>query len=221
MQISLPIRVGRPRQARATNPQTSRYNAHMCGFAGEFLFGRGHLNPDVAYAMVDRLTHRGPDERGQFLSADHRCAIACCRLSVIDPPGCHQPMTSLDGYVTVAFNGEIYNFRQLREDLATDGVIFQTHGDTEVLLHLYARQGPAMFDRLVGMFAVAIHDSLHGKVLLARDRLGQKPLWYAFTPDRVVFASEAKAILSHPDVDSQVRRQSVTHYITMGYIGWP
>jgi asparagine synthase (glutamine-hydrolysing) len=193
----------------------------MCGFAGEFTFARAGLTVDVACAMADRLTHRGPDERGRFLSADGRCAIGFCRLAVIDPQGSHQPMTSLDGNVTVAFNGEIYNFRQLRSELAAQGAVFRTEGDTEALLHLYVRDGAAMFDALRGMFAIAIYDAREGKVLLARDRLGQKPLWYAFTHDRVVFASEAKAVLVHPGVGKQVRRQSLTHYCTMGYVGWP
>ena len=193
----------------------------MCGFAGEFTFARGGLTVDVASAMADRLTHRGPDERGRFLAADGRCAMGFCRLAVIDPQGSHQPMTSPDGNVTVAFNGEIYNFRQLRSELAAAGAVFRTDGDTEVLLHLYARDGAAMLDRLDGMFAIAIYDAGEGKLLLARDHLGQKPLWYAFTHDRVVFASEPKALLVHPDIGRQVHRQSVTHYCTMGYVGWP
>ncbi len=193
----------------------------MCGFAGEFRFAPAHLTVDVARAMADKLTHRGPDQRGQYLSPDGRCAMGVCRLAVLDPPGSPQPMTSADGNVTVAFNGEIYNFRQLRQQLAAEGATFRTAGDTEVLLHLYARDGAAMLDQLDGMFAIAIHDLAAGKLLLARDRMGQKPLWYAFTHDRIVFASEAKAILTHPDITRQVRRQSVTSYVTTGYISSP
>ncbi len=185
------------------------------------MFVRAGLTVDVACAMADRLTHRGPDERGQYLSPDRRCAMGFCRLAVIDPPGSHQPMTSVDGRITVAFNGEIYNFRQLRQQLTAEGAAFRTAGDTEVLLHLYARDGAAMLDRLDGMFAIAIHDAAADKLLLARDRMGQKPLWYAFTRDRVVFASEAKAILAHPDIGRQVRRESITRYLTSGYSGWP
>jgi len=193
----------------------------MCGFAGEFLFGRGHLDADLACAMADKLTHRGPDERGQYLSTDRRCAIGFCRLAVIDPLGSHQPMTSADGLVTVAFNGEIYNFRQLRQDLTVDGARFRTDGDTEVLLHLYARHGAEMLNMLDGMFAIVVHDARAGKLLLARDRLGQKPLWYAFTPHRIIFASEPKGILAHPQVGRQIRRISLTHYLTVGYVAGP
>jgi asparagine synthase (glutamine-hydrolysing) len=190
----------------------------MCGLAGEFVFGRGPADLDTVRRMAQRLAHRGPDEAGEFLSADGRCAMAARRLAVIDPAGSHQPMTSADGQVTVTFNGAIYNFRQLRDELQADGVSFQTAGDTEVLVHSYQRFGLDMFDKLEGMFAIAIYDAGEGTLTLARDRIGQKPLWYAFGPDRVMFASGAKALLDHEEVSSQVRRISVSAYITMGYM---
>jgi asparagine synthase (glutamine-hydrolysing) len=193
----------------------------MCGLAGEFLFGRGRADIDMVRRMAQRLTHRGPDEAGEFLSAEGRCAMATRRLAVIDPAGSHQPMTSGDGQVSVSFNGAIYNFRQLRDELRADGASFQTAGDTEVLLHLYQRFGVAMLDKLDGMFAIAVYDAGEGTLTLARDRLGQKPLWYAFGPDRVMFASEVKALLTHEEVSSQMRRISVSAYITMGYMPQP
>lgn len=202
----------------------------MCGFAGEFVFASrasGAASPprpaDLALArdMAHALTHRGPDEAGTFLSPDGRCAIAFHRLRVIDPAGSHQPMTSADGMRTVAFNGEIYNFRQLREELAAAGAAFRTAGDTEVLLHLYQRDGEALVDRLNGMFAFVLYDAAASRLLLARDRLGQKPLWYAVSGDRLLFASESRALLRHPSRPSRLHRWSVTAYVTMGYIPCP
>lgn len=203
----------------------------MCGFAGEFLFrdalargGRADL--DLARAMAARLAHRGPDEESSYFSPDGRCAIGFRRLAVIDVKGSRQPMSTPDGAATVAFNGEIYNFRQLRDELACGDhahppVVFRTSGDTEVLLHLYSRDGQEMLGRLDGMFALAIYDSARGQLLLARDRLGEKPLWYAVLADRVVFASEAKALLVHPGVDKSIRQDGIVSYLTIGYVPAP
>jgi asparagine synthase (glutamine-hydrolysing) len=195
----------------------------MCGFAGEFFFGKGAGRADLALMekLAARLVHRGPDEEGGFLSSDGRCAIGFRRLAIIDPPGSHQPMSSPDGTLTVAFNGEIYNFRQLRQELTAQGCRFRTAGDTEVLLHLYRRDGADMLRHLDGMFAFAIYDAQAGRLMLARDRLGEKPLWYAALAGAIVFASEAKAILGHPAVDASVDFQSITYYLTIGYIPAP
>ena len=171
--------------------------------------------------MAARLAHRGPDDDGSFLSADGRLAVGFRRLAVIDPAGSHQPMTSADGNLTVAFNGEIYNFRALRGQLAADGAVFRTAGDTEVLLHLYPRHGDRMLEHLQGMFAFVLYDAPAGRLLLARDRFGQKPLWYAVLPDRLAFASEAKALLSHPKIDRRTDADSITHFLTMGYVPAP
>jgi len=193
----------------------------MCGFAGEFVFTEGRADRQLACAMARRVEHRGPDESGSFLSADGRCAIGFRRLAVIDPAQSHQPMSLADGSVTVAFNGEIYNFRQLRRRLRREGVTFRTGGDTEVLPHLYRRNGRGMVALLEGMFALAIYDADVGGVFLARDRLGQKPLWYALLEDRLVFASEAKALLAHPGIGRALDRCALTSYMTMGYIPSP
>ena len=194
----------------------------MCGFAGEFVFtDSDRADPALAEAMAARLTHRGPDETGNFLSPDGRCAIGFRRLAVIDPAGSHQPMASADGRAVVAFNGEIYNFRALREELARQGVAFRSQGDTEVLPELYLRLGPDMLEALEGMFAFVIYDIPARRLFLARDRLGQKPLWYALLKDRIVFASEAKALLVHPQVADQVDPQAVGFYLTLGYVPAP
>ncbi|HAU37178.1 MAG TPA: asparagine synthase (glutamine-hydrolyzing) [Phycisphaerales bacterium] len=193
----------------------------MCGFAGEFLFAPGRADLARAVRMAETLRHRGPDEAGSYLSPDGRCAIGFRRLSVIDPSGSHQPMVSPDGRYVVAFNGEIYNFRQLRRELAGAGARFVTAGDTEVLLHLYARHGLEMLAKLDGMFALALLDVQAGRLLLARDRFGQKPLWYAVLADRVVFASQARALLAHGDVPRERDNESICVYITTGYVPAP
>jgi asparagine synthase (glutamine-hydrolysing) len=193
----------------------------MCGFAGEFLLGPGRANLNVASAMAGRLIHRGPDEEGSYLSPDGRCAIGFRRLSIVDPPLSHQPMASLDGEAVVAFNGEIYNFRDLRTGLQQAGVSLATQGDTEVLPALYQSRGEKMLTELEGMFAFALYDRRAGKLMLARDRLGEKPLWYAMLPDRVLFASEAKALLAHPLLEPQIDPQAVAFYLSLGYVPSP
>jgi len=195
----------------------------MCGFAGEFLLSGtpGTADAELADRMAERLRHRGPDEGGRFAGRDGRCAIGFRRLAVIDPAGSHQPMTGADGAVTLAFNGEIYNFRTLRAEMAAAGYAFTTAGDTEVLLAMYLRHGLAMLDRLEGMFAAAIYDSRERKLHLIRDRLGIKPLWYMVADGRVVFASEAKALREHPSASSQVDGESLVLYLTAGYVPAP
>ncbi len=193
----------------------------MCGFAGEFLLSRGRADLELATRMARRLTHRGPDEESSFLSADGRCAIAFRRLAVIDPAGSHQPMISEDGQVALAFNGEIYNFRELRQELVSQGVRFKTSGDCEVILRLYLLAGMGMLQRLTGMFSIIIHDGRCGKLFMARDRLGEKPLWYAVAAGRLVFGSEAKAVLAHHLVPQDVENESLLHFLTMGYVPAP
>jgi len=171
--------------------------------------------------MAERLSHRGPDEAGSYLSVDRRCAIGFRRLAVIDPELSRQPMAAPDGSAVVAFNGEIYNFETLRDQLAAEGMTFRTRGDTEVLLSAWVRYGRRMLEKLAGMFAFAIHDTRRGELFLARDQLGQKPLWYCVLDDRLVFASEAKALLAHPDVSAEVEPQSVAFYLTLGYVPAP
>ena len=193
----------------------------MCGFAGEFRFTPQSADLELAATMATTLRHRGGDEAGRFLSQDRRCAIGFRCLAVIDPPGSHQPMVTADGDLAVAFNGEIYNFRSLREELTRDGAVFQTAGDTEVLLHLYRRYGQEMVHRLDGMFAFALYDGAAKRLILTRDRLGQKPLWYADLGKRLLFASEAKALLACPSLSRNIELQAITSYMTMGYIASP
>jgi asparagine synthase (glutamine-hydrolysing) len=198
------------------------YNSAMCGFAGEFVFapaGRGE--GALAEAMAAKVAHRGPDDAQTYTSVDGRCAIGFRRLAVIDRAGSRQPMALADGSAMVAFNGEIYNFRALRQELAAAGYQFRTQGDTEVLLAMWARHGPDMLPRLEGMFAFAIHDVAKGRLFLARDRLGVKPLWYAALADRVVFGSEAKAVRAHPGVGAAVDPSAIGAYLVLGYVPAP
>lgn len=161
----------------------------MCGIAGGF----GRPDTDRVEDMLDTLRHRGPDGRGLHRDPGGRCVLGHTRLAIIDVAGGHQPMANETGTVWVAFNGEIYNFRELRRELTDRGHRFRTGSDTEVLVHLYEDLGPEMVRRLDGMFALALWD---GKDLfLARDRLGIKPLYYGYAADGTLyFASELKAL---------------------------
>lgn len=193
----------------------------MCGLAGEFMLGGKRADLARVIKMATTLRHRGPDDQGHYLSPDARYAVALQRLAVIDPPASRQPMISPDGNTVIAFNGEIYNFRQLRSELVALGHNFTTSGDTEVVLHTYLQHGIDMLHKLDGMFAVAIYDARTSELLLARDRLGEKPLWYAKLPDRVVFASEAKAILNYPGIDKSICSDALIDYCSLGYVHAP
>ncbi|MCY2930119.1 MAG: asparagine synthase (glutamine-hydrolyzing) [Planctomycetota bacterium] len=192
----------------------------MCGFAGEFVFGEGLADLTVVRAMTARLVHRGPDQEGFLLSPDGRCGLGVRRLAVLDVETSRQPMATPDGQVAVAFNGEIYNYRDLRAQLRVD-YPFQTNGDTEVLLPLYIKRGEEMAPALEGMFAFALYDARRRCLLLGRDRMGKKPLWFALLEDRIVFASEAKALLAHPKIHPSVNHQAIVSYLYMGYVPGP
>ncbi|MCE2917721.1 MAG: asparagine synthase (glutamine-hydrolyzing) [Rubrivivax sp.] len=164
----------------------------MCGIVGSM--GRSWL--DRLETMVAALAHRGPDDRGLYVDRDHLIALGQARLSIIDlSPAGHQPMTDGSGRYTVVYNGEIYNYRELRAELQAEGAVFRGHSDTEVLLELYVRQGAAMLPRLNGIFALAIWDRQSQELLLARDALGVKPLYFTVDRDGLAFASELKALV--------------------------
>lgn len=164
----------------------------MCGIVGSV----GPAWLDRLEAMVAALAHRGPDDRGLHVDRNGPVALGQARLSIIDlSPAGHQPMTDHGGRYTAVYNGEIYNFRELRAQLESKGVTFRGHSDTEVLLELYAREGPTAFSKLNGIFALAIWDSSQHELVLARDALGVKPLYLAEGRDGLAFASELKALL--------------------------
>jgi asparagine synthase (glutamine-hydrolysing) len=170
----------------------------MCGIVGFFAYAPDAKLPGEAEAIRvrDVMTPRGPDDAGLWRSEDGRVALGSRRLAIIDlSPAGHQPMGLPDGSAWIAFNGEIYNYRKLRHELEQQGRVFRSASDTEVLLHAYAVHGPAMVERLRGMFAFALWDPKRGGMLLARDPLGIKPLYYADDGDRIVAASQVKAVL--------------------------
>jgi len=162
--------------------------------------------------MCDALVHRGPDDFGQWV--DGHVGIGMRRLSIIDLQTGQQPITNEDGTIRVVFNGEIYNYRQLRKDLVTKGHRFRTTSDTEVIVHLFEEHGEACVQHLRGMFAFAIWDSRHQVLLLARDRLGIKPLCYAELPEGLIFASEIKGLLTHPRIPRDLDPEAVGEYFT-------
>jgi len=188
----------------------------MCGIAGIFHPGTPKpVDPSRIQAMIAALAHRGPDGDGIWTAPGvgfgHR------RLSIIDLAGSPQPMA--DVALTVTYNGEIYNFAELRSELMAKGAIFRTGGDTEVLLHGWRAWGPSMLDRLNGMFAFAIHDAGSQTLFLARDRMGVKPLHYVELADgSVAFASELKGLLAHPLVRRTPDLRAIEDYLAFGYV---
>ena len=163
----------------------------MCGICG-IAAPRGQADLDRLAAMSATLAHRGPDSFGEYV--DGPVAVAARRLSIIDLETGDQPIASEDGDVHVVQNGEIYNYRELRRELERAGHRFRTHGDTEVLLHLYEEHGNAFASRLRGMFALAIWDARKRRLVLARDRFGIKPLYYRHVEGELAFASELRAL---------------------------
>ena len=188
----------------------------MCGIAGLFHPGTPKpVDPARISRMIDALAHRGPDGEGVWTASG--VGLGHRRLSIIDVAGSPQPMS--DGQLTVTYNGEIYNFAALRAELEGQGARFRTAGDTEVLLHGWRAWGPAMLDRLHGMFAFALHDADRQTLFLARDRLGVKPLHYTELADgSVAFASELKGLLAHPLVRRTPDLRAVEDYLAWGYV---
>lgn len=171
--------------------------------------------------MVDRLVHRGPDESGLFVNKTHTVCLGHRRLSIIDLHTGRQPLGNQDGSVTVAFNGEIYGFQALRRELEERGHRFRTATDTEVIVHLYEDDGEEALHRLTGMFAIALWDEDNQCLLLARDRLGKKPLYYAIGPDALVFASEIDPLTLVPWLSRDIDELALDRFLTLGYIPAP
>lgn len=192
----------------------------MCGLAGRF--HPQMLPPDPGWrSRVDALlAHRGPDGRGHY--ADQRCELVHRRLALLDlSPTGSQPMPNEDGSVQAVFNGEIYNHQELRDRLGSKGHVFRGRSDTEVLVHLYEEHGAEMVSHLRGMFAFAILDRRQNRVLLARDRFGIKPLFYAAQDGQWIFASEMKAILALQGFRPQLDRQACYDFLGLSYIPEP
>jgi asparagine synthase (glutamine-hydrolysing) len=196
----------------------------MCGIAGLWVSGPDHVGAmePVLDRMLTRLAHRGPDDSGTWSDANRGVLLGHRRLSVIDPsPLGHQPMLSNDGRLAIVFNGEIYNFPELRRELEARGVRFVSDSDTEVLLYGYREWGEHVVDHLVGMFAFAIYDAIAGQLYLARDRAGEKPLYYASGPWGFAFASEVSPVAELPQVNDEIDHDALALYLQYQYVPSP
>lgn len=189
----------------------------MCGIAG-VLFADSHrpVPGEVLRAMGDSIAHRGPDAAGFW--SEPGVGLVHRRLSIIDLAGGDQPIANEDESIQVVFNGEIYNFQQLRSDLESRGHRFRTLSDTEVLVHLYEEEGERLVERLRGMFAFAIWDCRRKRLLLARDRVGIKPLYVYRDGEKLLFGSELKAILAYPGMAPRLRPAALEDYLTFGMV---
>ena len=192
----------------------------MCGIAGYI-----HLDVSkaasayIVKAMTDTLAHRGPDDSGLLVSG--RVGLGHRRLSIIDLKTGRQPISNEDGSVTIVYNGEIYNFQELKDTLIEKGHRFKTHSDTEVIVHSYEEYGEDCVRRFNGMFAFAIWDSRSDRLFLARDRFGKKPLYYAAIDNQFIFASELKAVLKHPSTSRQIDMAALAKYLAYEYVPAP
>jgi len=182
----------------------------MCGIAGF----AGDFDRYLLDRMNSAIAHRGPDDAGTEYYPNARVGLAHRRLSIIDlTDRGHQPMSDVTKTATIIFNGEIYNYRELRAELIRDGFRFRSDSDTEVLLNLYLRDGSKMLEKLNGIFAFAIYDHRDCSMLIARDGLGVKPLYYAETSRGVIFASELKALLQEPSIDRSLDEEAIWHHL--------
>ncbi len=193
----------------------------MCGICGKIYFDRQRTQDRALIeSMCAALRHRGPDDSGVHVAG--RAGLGHRRLSIIDlSPAGHQPMCNEDGSVWVVYNGEIYNFPELRTELQARGHIFRSTTDTEVIVHLYEDMGPECVGRLRGMFAFAVWDERAQELFCARDRVGKKPLVYAETGDGFVFASEIRALLQDASISRDVNIEALHHYLTYQYVPGP
>lgn len=194
----------------------------MCGICGELRFDGRPPGAGELLAMREQLVHRGPDSDGLFIDDRGGCGLAFRRLRIIDlTPNASQPMANEDGSVQIVFNGEIYNFGTLRAGLVDRGHRFRSQSDTETIVHLYEEKGADCVDDLDGMFAMAIWDARARRLVLARDRVGKKPLFIYRDARRLAFASEIKAFFVHPDIPIDVDPDAIPYYFIHGYVPGP
>ena len=189
----------------------------MCGIAGMLKFGgQGWVEPGVIRRMCNIMAHRGPDDDGIYTAGP--IGLGMRRLSIVDLSTGHQPLSNEDGTLWIVFNGEIYNHRELREQLESHGHLYRTHSDTETIVHLYEQYGRDCVQHLRGMFAFAIWDTRAQSLFLARDRLGIKPLYYQLTHQGLVFGSEIKVILANPGIEARFHRDVLPEFLAFGYL---
>ena len=193
----------------------------MCGITGwiNLETNRSQNGKAVLHAMCERMKHRGPDSEG--LWTDERVALGMRRLSIIDLHTGEQPVYSEDKSIVVVMNGELYNFREVRASLEKRGHKFETQTDTEILPHLYEEYGDAMLEHINGMFAFALWDKRKQKLLIARDKFGEKPLYYGVFDGKLIFASEPKVLLANPAVEAKINLDSLRSYLSFDYVPAP
>ncbi len=190
----------------------------MCGIVG-IVSRTEEVNTELLVRMRDSMYHRGPDDAGVWRSADGQVGLGHRRLAIIDlSPGGHQPMMDTQGRWCITFNGEIYNFQQLRRELEKRGHEFRTNSDTEVILEAYRAWGTDCLTRFNGMFAFGLYDLSKKRLVLARDRAGEKPLFYYHRPDKFLFASELKAIMADPAFPRTIDLEALNYYLAYGYV---
>ncbi len=186
----------------------------MCGIVGIVNKNKAPVDYNILYNTADVLTHRGPDDEGYYIKSN--VGLYHKRLSIIDLSTGHQPMHS--GSLVIVFNGEIYNYIELREELKKKGYEFRTNSDTEVILKMYEEYGTAAVNMLNGMFAFLIYDRKNKKIFAARDHFGIKPLYYFQNKNVIIFASEIKAILQHPEVIARPNYENLQEYLTFQFL---
>jgi asparagine synthase (glutamine-hydrolysing) len=191
----------------------------MCGICGVVALDGSHVDRRTLEAMAASLVHRGPDSGGFFV--DGGVGLAARRLAIIDLVSGDQPIGNEDGRVQVVQNGEIYNYRELRSELEQRGHRFATRSDTEVLVHMYEEHGPASFERLRGMFAIAIWDGRARRLVLARDRFGIKPLYYSVRDGAIAFASEIRALARQPGFSREIDHDALEAYLAFSFVPTP
>jgi asparagine synthase (glutamine-hydrolysing) len=193
----------------------------MCGIAGWINLenNRSQNSEAVLHTMCERMKHRGPDSEG--LWTDETVALGMRRLSIIDLHTGEQPVYSEDRSIVVVMNGELYNFREVRARLETRGHKFETQTDTEILPHLYEEYGDAMLEHINGMFAFALWDKNRKKLLIARDKFGEKPLYYGVFDRKLIFASEPKVLLANPSVKAEINTDALRQYLSFDYVPAP
>ena len=189
----------------------------MCGICGKLSFDpEARIAPSLVKKMADAIVHRGPDDEGYYVK--DQIGLGFRRLSIIDLSGGHQPLSNEDGTIWIIFNGEIYNFQELRAELISKGHIFRTQSDTEVIVHSYEEFGPDCAKKLRGMFAFAIWDSVGKTLFMARDRVGIKPLYYYLGKNFLSFGSEMKAMLVDPEVRREIDPATIDRFLTYYYV---
>ncbi|HWN98308.1 MAG TPA: asparagine synthase (glutamine-hydrolyzing) [Blastocatellia bacterium] len=189
----------------------------MCGICGIYEYGASQpgVSDSLIVRMRETMTHRGPDDAGVYISEDHRVGLGNRRLAIVDlSPAGHNPMCNEDGRVWITFNGEIYNHESLRPGLEARGHRYHSRSDTETIVHLYEERGLDFVHELEGDFAIGLWDQSAQRLVLVRDRIGVKPLYYTAAAGRIIFASEIKAILEHPSVTRDIDEQALYHYLS-------